>query len=171
MLRCPPKAIGSHQTNLLGHTDLGSVTMLFNVLGGLQILPSECENVDANWRYIRPEPGCAIINLADAMTLWTGGILRSNIHRVATAPGQQAACTRYSVAYLVRPEANASMRRLDSSVIPPPAEGVDEEILCARDWEAMRAAQVMVGKGLSKKTVRGWDDIQKREGLIATAPR
>lgn len=34
------------------------------------------------------------------MVQWSGGTLRSNIPRVVTTPGQQAACTRYSVAYL-----------------------------------------------------------------------
>lgn len=139
MLRCPPQHIGSHRTNLFGHTDLGSMTMLFNILGGLQILPPAAENVDEKWLYIRPEPGCAVINIGDAMTQWSGGILRSSMHRIATPPGLQAGCPRYSVGYFLRAEASASMRRLqEGDVIPRLAEGEEENSLCARDWEQSR---------------------------------
>ena len=151
MLRSPPQKIGSHRTSLIGHTDLGSMTMLFNVVGGLQLLPAKSENVDENWVYIRPEPGCAVINLGDAMVQWSGGILRSNIHRVATPPGQQAGYPRYSLAYLLRPEASASMRRLEGGgVIPQLADGEQEDGLCAQDWERMRTAQIVAGNSLPK---------------------
>lgn len=52
-LRLPktlPQMIGSHRTNLVGHTDLGSITMLFNIVGGLQILPAGATNAEANWQ-------------------------------------------------------------------------------------------------------------------------
>ena len=134
LLKNSPQKVGSHRTNLVGHTDVGSVTMLFNILGGLQILPAGAENIDANWRYIKPEPGCALINLGDAMVQWSGGVLRSNMHRVATAPGKQAGCTRYSVAYFVRPAHTVSMRRVPGGdVIPDPEEGEEEEDIRAED--------------------------------------
>ena len=151
LLKNSPQRIGSHRTNLVGHTDVGSVTMLFNILGGLQILPAGAENIDANWRYIRPEPGCALINLGDAMVQWSGGVLRSNMHRVATAPGQQAGCTRYSVAYFLRPASTVSMRRVaGGDVIPDPEEGEDDEDICAKDWEKVRVAQIMTGENKPK---------------------
>ena len=81
MLRSPSQTIGSHRTKLIGHTDLGSMTILFKIVGGLQLLPAGSENIDANWAYIRPEPGRAVINLGDAMVQWSGGVLRSNVHR------------------------------------------------------------------------------------------
>jgi isopenicillin N synthase-like dioxygenase len=40
LLKTRPQKIGNHRTNLVGHTDLGSMTMLFNIVGGLQILPA-----------------------------------------------------------------------------------------------------------------------------------
>lgn len=84
--------------------------MLITSVGGLQILPADAENVDAHWRYVRPEPGCALISLGDLMVQWSGGILRSNLSRVVTSPGEQAGCTRSSMTYLVRPEADVSLR-------------------------------------------------------------
>ena len=125
--------------------------MLFNTVGGLQILPAGAENIDANWRYVKPEPGCALINLGDAMVQWSGGILRSNMHRVATAPGQQAGCTRYSVAYLVRPAATVSMRRLvGGDVIPDLEEGEEDNNISAKDWETMRTGQIVRGENKPK---------------------
>ncbi len=72
-LHMPPQQPSTAQTSLMGHTDNGSVTVLFNILGGLQVLD------DTNgWCYVRPEPGHAIINLGDSMVQLTGGVLRSN---------------------------------------------------------------------------------------------
>lgn len=153
LLKNSPQKIGSHRTNLLGHTDIGSMTMLFNIVGGLQILPAGAENIEANWRYVKAVPGCALINLGDAMVQWSGGVLRSNMHRVATAPGQQAGCTRYSVAYLVRPAATVSMRRLvGGDVIPDLEEGEEDDDICAKDWETMRIAQIARGENKPKST-------------------
>ena len=153
MLRCLPQPIGTHRTNLTGHTDMGCVTLLFNVVGGLQILPSGFDNTEQNWRYVQPKPGCVLVNLGDAMVQWSGGILRSNLHRVATPPGEQAGCERYSLAYLVRPESNASMQRLKGSdVIPRVPDGETKETLSVKDWESSRAALYMVGKMLPQST-------------------
>jgi len=151
LLKSPPAKIGSSRTNLIGHNDIGSMTMLFNKLGGLQTLPAGSESIEANWVYVRPQPGCAIINLGDAMVQWSGGILRSNIHRVTTPPGQQAGCERYSVAYLLRPAAEASMQRLKGGdVIPQVADGEQEEGMCAKDWEIKQRALIAAGNALPK---------------------
>ena len=151
LLKSLPQIVGSHQTSLPGHTDVGSITMLFNIIGGLQILPADAEDKDEHWRYVRPEPGCALINLGDAMVQWSGGILRSNVHRVATPPGEQAGCTRYSMAYLMRPEANVSMRRfVGGGVIPQPVDGEEDEDIRAEDWQRRRVAQIVLGKGVPK---------------------
>ncbi|MCJ1250985.1 hypothetical protein MMC30_008215 [Trapelia coarctata] len=151
MLRCLPQPVGNHGVNLLGHTDIGSITMLFNIAGGLQVLPAGAEDIDENWRYVRPEPGCALINLRDTMAEWSGGLLQTPLHRVTTPPGQQAGYTRYSLAYLVRPNGDASVRRLGGGkVIPPLAAGEQDEDLCAREWETKRAAEIISGKKREK---------------------
>ena len=61
-LHMPPQQASAAQTSLMGHTDNGSVTVLFNIVGGLQVL----DETD-NWCYVRPEPGHAIINIGDSM--------------------------------------------------------------------------------------------------------
>ena len=57
-----PSEKEAQTSTLLGHTDNGSVTVLFNVVGGLQVLDREGE-----WRYVRPEAGHAIVNLGDSV--------------------------------------------------------------------------------------------------------
>lgn len=132
--------------SLGGHTDIGSITLLFNVVGGLQILPADRENKLENWLYVRPEPGNVLVNIGDTLVEWTGGLLRSSLHRVITAPGEQALVARQSVAYLVRPQNNASMQRLKSDIIPPVQQGEEDEIRSVVEWAAWRARQVMLGQ-------------------------
>lgn len=71
-------------------------SFLHNRLGGLQVLPPG----SSTWYYVKvmylrrtctrqsltstlqPIPGHAICNIGDALNIFSGGILRSNIHRV-----------------------------------------------------------------------------------------
>lgn len=140
--------------SLGGHTDIGSITLLFNVVGGLQILPAGQENKMANWRYVKPEPGCIIVNIGDTLVEWTGGVLRSSLHRVVTPPGEQALVPRQSVAYLARARNNASMRRLNGRFIPPVEDPSEEETRSVNEWAAWRARQVMLGQ-LNPQTTGG----------------
>jgi isopenicillin N synthase-like dioxygenase len=140
--------------NFGGHTDIGIITLLFNVAGGLQILPAGSENVDENWRYIRPRPGCALVNIGDTLTEWTGGLLRSSIHRVVSPPGTQAQLPRQSLAYLVRAEKGAIMHRLQGgNVIPPLRDGEEDDERNVDSWAAWRAQQIM--NGVLKAESRG----------------
>ncbi|KAH7227098.1 uncharacterized protein BKA55DRAFT_680756 [Fusarium redolens] len=101
------------RTALRYHTDIGVITVLANVLGGLQVLePGKATTDPGAWHWVRPQPRKLIINLGDAMVQWTGGLLRSNTHRVTYSSGEQRFVDRYSMAYFMRPEKNASMRRL-----------------------------------------------------------
>ena len=76
MIRYPPRSPHDSGSALLGHTDIGTMTILCNVLGGLQILPPwAATDEDSNWQYVKPEPECVIINLGDAFVEWTGEIL------------------------------------------------------------------------------------------------
>ncbi|PYH48032.1 putative oxidoreductase [Aspergillus saccharolyticus JOP 1030-1] len=88
------------------HTDLGSVTVLFTNAGGLQILDPGARADE--WLYVAPRPECAIVNLGDAISIWTDGQMRSIQHRVASLPGQPMA-ERYSLAFLARPGPVAPM--------------------------------------------------------------
>ena len=160
MLKYEPQPDGDRRTSLLGHTDIGTVTILFSMLGGLQILPTGLDNVEENWRYVRPEPGCAIVNIGDAMVEWSAGILRSNLHRVTFAPGPQANHARYSLAYFVRPEGSVSMQRLakSGSLIPGLEEGEEELDCTATEWESRKTKVIVSGKHFARS--RGGREIR-----------
>lgn len=146
LLCSPPQSAPEYnRITLGGHTDIGTMTVLFHVVGGLQILPPGKENVMENWQHVRPEPGCALVNVGDTLVEWTGELLRSSLHRVMTAPGAQAAVHRQSVAYLVRPARKASMRRIQGGKIPPLAVGEQEETRPVNEWAAWRSRQIMLG--------------------------
>ncbi|KAJ5631796.1 oxidoreductase 2OG-Fe(II) oxygenase family [Penicillium longicatenatum] len=147
LLRSQSQSNPQHDSITLGgHTDIGTITLLFNVVGGLQILPADRENKLENWLYVKPEPGNVLVNIGDTLVEWTGGLLRSSLHRVITAPGEQALETRQSVAYLVRPRNNASMQRLKSGVIPVVEQSEEEETRSVVEWASWRAKQVMLGQ-------------------------
>lgn len=138
LIRAPAQPPDDRRTALGAHTDFGSVTVLFNRLGGLQILPPGSE---ADWVYVKPLPGHAVVNLGDAMAKFTQGLLRSNIHRVSAAPGLQADVDRYSLVYFNRPRDDVVLRRLDgSSKIPPiPAGEPQEDAMTSADWVSRRS--------------------------------
>ncbi|TGO46467.1 hypothetical protein BCON_0323g00130 [Botryotinia convoluta] len=146
LLMARPQPLNDKIISLGGHTDIGTIAMLFHVLGGFQVLPAGSENINSNWHYMRTVPGCALINIGDSLVEWTGGLLRSNLHRVVTPPGKQANCIRRSLAYLIRPNHNGSMRRLQSNVIRPLAKNEEIETRSVDEWAAWRAQQVIEGK-------------------------
>jgi isopenicillin N synthase-like dioxygenase len=88
------------------HTDLGSLTILFTSQPGLQVLPKG--STDA-WEFVAPRERCAIVNIGDALAMITGGMLHSSLHRVGPLPNRRME-TRYSFAYLQRPEAHTILK-------------------------------------------------------------
>ncbi|KAL1938602.1 hypothetical protein VTO73DRAFT_11417 [Trametes versicolor] len=120
-IKNPPRPDGmSEEKAALGaHTDFGSLSFLHNRLGGLQVMvPGTNE-----WQYVRPIPGHAICNLGDAMTIFSGGILRSNLHRVVPPPKEQGYYERWSLVFFTRPGQSVILRPL-SGESPIIAEAV-----------------------------------------------
>lgn len=79
-VRSPPQPQDDRSVALGEHTDFGSVTMLFNRLGGLQVLPPPSEGEEeGTWKYVKPLEGCCVVNLGDAMVKFSRGVLRSNV--------------------------------------------------------------------------------------------
>lgn len=123
------------------HTDFGSMTVLFNRLGGLQILPPDSSE---QWCYVKPLRGHCVCNLGDAMVKFTAGVLRSNIHRVVNPPGEQADRTRMSLVYFARPEDEVVLKTLEGSgIIDEKRKEVgledEEEPVTAKEWILRRA--------------------------------
>lgn len=169
LIHVPPQPVDDRTLSSGEHTDFGSVTVLFNKIGGLQIrLPPNIKPIppamvgdvstngkvkysqdgsemtaeeEAEWAYVVPLPGHAVINLGDAMTKFSAGILRSNIHRVISPPGDQAEYHRYSLVYFTRPEYDVKLRYLgkESEMIRKQLrdtgrENVVEKEYTSREW-------------------------------------
>ncbi|KAE8150553.1 hypothetical protein BDV25DRAFT_129465 [Aspergillus avenaceus] len=91
-----------------GHTDLGSLTLLFRQpVAGLQILGD-----DNQWRYVRPAPDTVTVNIADTLSLLTGGFFKSSVHRVVAPPRDQWAYDRMGLLYFARPHNDTVLRPL-----------------------------------------------------------
>lgn len=106
------------------HTDFGSLSFLHNRLGGLQVLPPGYEE----WQFVRPLPGHAVCNVGDALTLFSGGILHSNLHRVVPPPGAQRAFPRWSLVFFTRPGHKVVLRALvdESEAVKEKVDATDE---------------------------------------------
>ncbi|OOF94590.1 hypothetical protein ASPCADRAFT_131205 [Aspergillus carbonarius ITEM 5010] len=86
-VKSPPLSQPSSTPTISPQTDFGSLAILFNRLGGLQVLPPR---QDTEWVYVEPLPGHAIVRLGDAMVKATYGRLRASVYRVVRPPGEQA---------------------------------------------------------------------------------
>lgn len=171
-VRSPPQPIDDRRTALGAHTDFGSITLLFNKLGGLQVLPPVGVIPDANrtsdgWMYVRPLPGHCIVNLGDALVKLSGGILRSATHRVLNPPGeQQGVLVRTSLVYFARPEDQVVLKalkgrgssKIDDAAAEREARGEHDEEITAKEWTLRR--------GLGRRGVGDW----ARSGGTETAP-
>jgi isopenicillin N synthase-like dioxygenase len=129
-IRAPPQPRHERSLALGEHTDFGSLTILFNRVGGLQVLLP----MTSDWVYVRPMPGCAIINLGDAMVKFSAGILRSNMHRVVAPPGAQENLVRYSLVYFSRPEYDVKMKRIEGGLIDQVTKDEELEGESTREW-------------------------------------
>ncbi|KZT27609.1 Clavaminate synthase-like protein [Neolentinus lepideus HHB14362 ss-1] len=109
-IRSQPRSDPLNETSAAigAHTDFGSLTILHNRLGGLQVLMPGSEK----WLYVKPLPGHAICNVGDTLTVFSAGILRSNLHRVVPPPGDQSCLERWSVVYFTRPAYNVPLKAL-----------------------------------------------------------
>jgi len=158
LIKSTPQPASELRTTLGKHTDFGSLTIIFNRLGGLQILPPSSltpADQEPQWIYVKPLPGHCIVNLGDAMVKFMNGLLRSNIHRVVAPPGIQGQEIRYSVVYFARPGDEVVLKRLEGSdVIPELKEGEKEEENNSKDWillQALRLREVKDGMSDGEK--------------------
>ena len=89
----------SSEGNAGQHTDYGSLTLLFTSQPGLEIQSSSASG-DEEWSAVEPDDSAVVVNVADQLSLWTGGTLRSTVHRVRpTHLGE-----RYSIAFFCHPD-------------------------------------------------------------------
>ncbi|KAG1740420.1 uncharacterized protein EDB91DRAFT_1328993 [Suillus paluster] len=90
---------------LKGHTDLGSITILWSQpVAALQIQTREGE-----WRWIRHLENALVVNAGDAMDFLSGGYYKGTIHRVVQPPVDQRNYTRLGLIYFSMPNDNIKL--------------------------------------------------------------
>ncbi len=114
------------------HTDYGSITLLLQEIGGLEVRTRQGE-----WIEVKPIPGTILVNIGDAMQRWTNDILSSTPHRVVVPSGTDATRSRYSIALFCDPNPDVELACLPSCQKDYPAR---YEPILLRDFLASRLA-------------------------------
>ena len=127
-----------------GHTDFGSMTLLFRQpVAALQVRTPQ-----GTWKWVKPYPGSITVNIADSLSFLTNGFLKSSIHRVVAPPPDQEHLDRIGVLYFVRPEDQLPLVPVESPLLArlglEPEEG--EEVVTAGEWVKARVAGNVSGK-------------------------
>ena len=87
------------------HTDPGILTLLLqDMSGGLQTFSKK-----DGWIDVPPEKNTIVVNLGDAMQVWTNDIYIAAIHRVKT----RVSSPRYSTPYFFNPNNDTTIKPLD----------------------------------------------------------
>ena len=89
------------------HTDPGILTLLLqDDSGGLQT-----HSLSNGWIDVSPVPGTIVVNLGDAMQVWSNDHYRAAVHRVV--PMTTIGCSgRFSTPYFFNPAGNATLESL-----------------------------------------------------------
>lgn len=126
---------GSHAASRIragAHSDYGSLTLLFRLPGqpGLEILTPK-----GDWEVVPVQPAGTeddevppiLVNIGDLLSYWTGGLLKSTVHRVVGySEGEEVtpegrAGDRYSIAFFCHP-------CRDIELVPVPSDTVRKQI-------------------------------------------
>ncbi|KAH7357207.1 hypothetical protein BKA65DRAFT_393146 [Rhexocercosporidium sp. MPI-PUGE-AT-0058] len=151
ILRYPPAGTVVHaedskenirsRPRVFAHRDVVSIAMLFTWVSGLQIPVPDAEMIDSetptedSWRWIEPKAGYLMVNLGDAMPVFTNGVLKSGLHRVVTPAGDQSNLDRVSVLFTGRPNWEVPMVPFVTPKIPPQtAEQAAKPVETCKEW-------------------------------------
>jgi len=135
--RTPEQNAALENIWLKGHTDFGSLTLLFRQpIAALQV-----RTPSGDWKYVKPYPESLTVNVADTLQFLSNGFLKSSIHRVVAPPSDQAHLDRLGVLYFVRPGDYVKLKGAKSAVLK--REGLlanedDTVELTAKDWISSR---------------------------------
>lgn len=118
-----PKEMGEMQFGVSEHTDFGLLTILCqDSVGGLQI-----KGLDGQWFHAPPIEGTLIVNVADLLSRWTGGIYKSTPHRVVNSSGQE----RLSIVLAFDPDPETL---INPGEIPEIEKNINEDPITCGDY-------------------------------------
>lgn len=157
MLHYPPTSVldAEQQIRAGAHTDYGSITLLFQQRGqeGLELF-----DMTQKWRpvpYIEStnksyiEQGKAapiIVNIADQLSYWTAGILKSTLHRVRLPTNGS---DRYSIVFFFDAEDDCRLLPIPSPMVENArtediSSKKETEFMTSREYSEMRFAATYV---------------------------
>ncbi len=140
----------SDQMGLGAHTDYGIITVLLaDPVPGLQVF-----GPDGQWRDVMPLEDGFVVNVGDALAVWTNDLWTSTIHRVV--PGMPGAAQRRSFAFFQDGNLDAVIECLPS---------------CRSDQRPARYAPVTLGRHLQDKLRGGRSLSQLQEAIQTTGER
>lgn len=89
------------------HTDFGAITILLqDATPGLQV---EHPRRPGTWLPVPPREGAFVVNVGDMLSMWTGGVYRSSVHRVVSEVGGRE---RFSVVFFLDGRLDCPLGRL-----------------------------------------------------------
>ncbi|KAF5392916.1 hypothetical protein D9757_000813 [Collybiopsis confluens] len=98
---------------LKGHTDIGSITLLFSQpVAALQIRTGE-----GSWKWVKHIENAIVVNAGDAIEFLSGGAYMATIHRVVQPPPDQRGYTRLGLFYFALAREDLKLKPLAESPI------------------------------------------------------
>lgn len=129
---------------LPSHTDQGVITILFqNEIAGLQVRPPKYTGPikdDEKWLDAPVIPGAVLINIGETMTFFSGGLMKSTLHRVAKSPNREdQGKDRFSMAYFCHPNQDTLLEVIDGieggvKRDPPISCVTGRQVKTVKDW-------------------------------------
>ncbi|KZT63607.1 Clavaminate synthase-like protein [Daedalea quercina L-15889] len=140
------------QVWLKGHTDIGTVTILWSQpVAALQVLMP-----DGKWRYVRHIENALVVNSGDAMEFLSGGYYKPTIHRVVQPPEDQRNYGRLSLIYF-------AMTDDDIKLIPRVESPVLKKYGIQRRWSNDNEAPTMEAWRKGRTSTYGLVELKKKE--------
>ena len=142
---------------LASHTDQGVITILFqNLISGLQVRPPKYTGPikdDEKWLDAPVIPGTVLINIGETMTFFSGGLMKSTLHRVARSPlPDDQGKERFSMAYFCHPNMDTYLEVL---------KGLE-----GKDGVHAREAPISCVTGKKVRTVKDWIEHRHSMGRL-----
>ncbi|KAG2364250.1 hypothetical protein BDR07DRAFT_1608275 [Suillus spraguei] len=149
---------------LKGHTDTGSITILWSQpVGGLQIMAP-----DGRWKWIRHINNSLVINTGDMMRFFTGGYYKPTIHRVIQPPSDQSTYDRLGAYYFVMPDDDVRLLPFAESPVLKRVgierQCLDEDTPLCETWRKERLSRY--GRSDLKKGVERAVEEEVIEGIV-----
>ncbi|KIK67739.1 hypothetical protein GYMLUDRAFT_36495 [Collybiopsis luxurians FD-317 M1] len=156
----------SGQVWMKGHTDFGTVTVLYSQpVAALQILAK-----DGSWKWLRHIENALVINAGDGMEFLSGGLYRATIHRVIQPPRDQRSYTRLGIFYFSLANDDVKLAPLVESPVLQRV-GIkrrfdDSEAPTSQEWRKARTTAYGQSDLKNSKTEKGVEEEVILNGLV-----